>query len=143
MKKFMLIAALMVVSLSASAQGLFLKPMAGGTLTTLTGDVSDLKMKLGFVGGAEVGYQFKEMFAVTAGALYSMQGAKFDSEFTKYNVNLDYLNVPLMLAVYPVKGFGIKAGAHHAFEGGSKVLRILESHLVGNVADAQIGVLLG
>ena len=62
MKKFMLIATLMVASLCASAQGVFIKPMAGGTLTTLTGDVSDLKMKLGFVGGAEVGYQFKPLF---------------------------------------------------------------------------------
>ena len=55
MKKFMLIAALMVVSLSASAQGLFLKPMAGGTVTTMTGDVEDdLKMKVGFTAGAEL-----------------------------------------------------------------------------------------
>ena len=115
MKKFMLIAALMVASLSASAQGVFIKPMAGATLTTLTGDVSDLKMKLGFTGGAEVGYQFKEAIALTAGALYTMQGAKFDSEYTKYNINLDYLNVPIMLAVYPVKGFGIKAGAQFGF----------------------------
>ena len=116
MKKFILMAALMVATLSANAQGAFIKPMAGGTLATLTGDVSDdLKLKLGFVGGAEVGYQFNDHFALTAGALYSMQGAKFDSEHTKYNINLDYLNVPIMLAVYPVKEFGIKAGIQYGF----------------------------
>ena len=109
-------AALVVATLSASAQGAFIKPMAGGTLATLTGDVSDdLKLKLGFVGGAEFGYQFNDHFALTAGALYSMQGAKFDSEHTKYNINLDYLNVPIMLAVYPVKEFGIKAGIQYGF----------------------------
>ena len=41
MKKFMLIATLMVASLCASAQGVFIKPMAGGTVTTMTGDVED------------------------------------------------------------------------------------------------------
>ena len=112
-----MIAALMVASLSASAQevGAFIKPMAGATLTTLTGDLNDLKKKVGFTGGIELGYQFHEMFALTAGALYSMQGAKFDNDLAKYNINLDYLNVPLMLAVYPVKGFGIKAGAQFGF----------------------------
>ena len=46
----MMIAALMVATLTASAQGPFIKPMAGGTLTTFTGtDVDDLKMRFGFV----------------------------------------------------------------------------------------------
>lgn len=115
MKKLFLIAALVVASLSASAQGVFIKPMAGGTLATLTGDVDNLKMKLGFAGGAELGYQFNDHFALTAGVLYSMQGAKFDSEKTKYNINIDYLNVPIMLAVYPIKEFGIKAGVQYGF----------------------------
>ena len=116
MKKIMLIAALMVATLSASAQGgPFIKPMAGGTLATMTGDVSDLKMKVGFVGGAELGYQFGNRFALTAGALYSMQGARISNDKVKYNVNMDYLNVPIMAAFYPVNGLGIKAGAQFGF----------------------------
>ena len=112
-----MIAALMVASLSASAQevGAFIKPMAGATLTTLTGDLNDLKMKVGFTGGVELGYQFHEMFALTAGALYSMQGGRVSNDDTKYMVNMNYLNVPVMLAVYPVQGFGIKAGAQFGF----------------------------
>lgn len=112
-----MIAALMVASLSASAQevGAFIKPMAGATLTTLTGDLNDLKMKVGFTGGVELGYQFHEMFALTAGALYSMQGGRVSNDDTKYMVNMNYLNVPVMLAVYPVPGFGIKAGAQFGF----------------------------
>ena len=112
-----MIAALMVASLSASAQevGAFIKPMAGATLTTLTGDLNDLKMKVGFTGGVELGYQFHEMFAVTAGALYTMQGGRVSNDERKYMINMNYLNVPVMLAVYPVKGFGIKAGAQFGF----------------------------
>ena len=112
-----MIAILMVASLSANAQevGAFIKPMAGATLTTLTGDLNDLKMKVGFTGGVELGYQFHEMFALTAGALYTMQGARVSNDETKYMINMNYLNVPVMLAVYPVHGFGIKAGAQFGF----------------------------
>lgn len=117
MKKFLMIATLMVASLSVNAQevGMFLKPMAGATLTTMTGDVDNLKMKVGFVGGAELGYQFHSMFALTAGALYTMQGARVSNSDTKYMINTDYLNVPVMLNIYPVRGLGIKAGAQFGF----------------------------
>ena len=112
-----MIAALMVASLSANAQevGAFIKPMAGATLTTLTGDLNDLKMKVGFTGGIELGYQFHEMFALTAGALYTMQGARVSNDETKYMINMNYLNVPVMLNIYPIPGFGIKAGAQFGF----------------------------
>ena len=117
MKKFLMIAALMVASLSVNAQevGMFFKPMAGATLTTMTGDVDNLKMKVGFVGGAELGYQFHSMFALTAGALYTMQGARVSNSDNKYMVNTNYLNVPVMLNIYPVRGLGIKAGAQFGF----------------------------
>jgi hypothetical protein len=122
MKKFMLIATLMVVSLSASAQGLFLKPMAGGTVTTMTGDVEDdLKMKVGFTAGAELGYHFNNFFALTAGALYTQQGGKVSREGTenangeKYNRSLDYLNVPILANVYIIPGLALKAGAQFGF----------------------------
>lgn len=53
--------------------------MVGGTLSTLTGQ-DDAKMKFGFVGGAEFGYHLADPFAVTVGALVSMQGAKMDDD---------------------------------------------------------------
>ena len=117
MKKFLMIAALMVASLSVNAQevGMFIKPMAGATLTTMTGDVNDLKMKVGFTGGAELGYQFHKMVALTAGALYTMQGARVSNDDNKYMINTNYLNVPVLLNLYPVSGFGIKAGVQFGF----------------------------
>lgn len=96
---------------SVMAQGsFFLKPMAGGVLTTLTGnDIEDTKMKIGLVGGAEVGYQVSDQFAVTAGLLYTMQGCAIDSQGDpKYK--LDYLNIPLLANYYVAPGFAIKAG---------------------------------
>ena len=122
MKKFLLIAALVVASLNVSAQNFFVKPMAGGTVTTLTGDVPDnLKMKIGFTAGAELGYQFNNLFALTAGALYTQQGGRISTEATekntgeKYNRSLDYLNVPILANVYVAPGLALKAGAQFGF----------------------------
>lgn len=111
MKKILMIAALMVATLSANAQGMFLKPMVGGTLTTFRGsDVSDdAKMKFGLVAGAEFGYNFTENMGVTAGLLYSMQGSgnKHNSD---YAVKLDYLNIPVLFNYYIIPGLAVKAG---------------------------------
>ena len=75
MKRLIVMAVVaLMATMSANAQGMFLKPMVGGTLTTFTGDVHDNKMKVGLVAGAEFGYNFAENMAVTAGLLYSMQG---------------------------------------------------------------------
>ena len=54
MKKLLLAAVALMATMSVNAQQMFLKPMVGGTLATLTGDVDDTKMKVGLVAGAYV-----------------------------------------------------------------------------------------
>ena len=121
MKKLMMIAAMMVATLSASAQEVevgqfYLKPMVGATMTTLT-KIDDKKMKVGLLGGAEVGVKVAEPFDVTAGLLFMMQGTKGkDSEYTKNaSTTLTYLNVPIMANVYVLPGLALKAGIQPGF----------------------------
>ena len=106
-----------LAAVSASAQNMFLKPMVGGTLSTLTGDIDHAKMKFGVVGGAEFGYMLSPEFAVTAGALVSMQGASADDDvFTKdFKTTLTYLNIPIMANYYVAPGLAIKAGVQPGF----------------------------
>jgi hypothetical protein len=126
-KVFLAIAAVVLSATTAMAQSeagsVYIKPMVGGTLTTLT-KLDDTKMKLGFVGGAEFGYQISDEFAVTAGVLASMQGAKSKKlTFTdngasvtgdgKYNMT--YLNIPIMANYYVAPGLAIKAGIQPGF----------------------------
>lgn len=110
-KLFVLAVVALMTTVSASAQQMFIKPMAGATLATLRGsDVSDnAKMKVGLVGGAEFGYNFTEQFGVTAGLLYAMQGAgnKDDSDL---NLKMDYLDIPILANYYVIPGLAIKAG---------------------------------
>jgi hypothetical protein len=120
MKKLMMIAAMVLMSTGAFAQEMFIKPMVGGTLTTLTGDASDdAKMKVGLVAGAEFGYLFNENMGVTAGVLYSMQGCK--SKAMDENMNLDYLNIPILFNYYVAPGLALKAGIQPGFLTRAKV----------------------
>lgn len=116
MKKLFMIAAMMVATLSVSAQEagqMFIKPMAGGTFSTLVGDVDDVKGKIGLVGGAEFGYNINETFGITAGLLYTMQGCK--DKDADANFNIDYINVPVLANVYVAPGLALKAGPQIGF----------------------------
>ena len=113
MKKILMIAALMVATLSVSAQG-FVKPMVGATMATVTGG-DDTKMRFGAVFGAEYGYMINDRFGLTAGLLYSMQGSKIEDADDKFTTTLDYLNVPVLANVYVAPGLALKAGAQIGF----------------------------
>ena len=119
MKKLMMIAALMLMSVGAFAQEageMYIKPMVGATFSTFTSS-DDAKFKIGLVGGAEFGYQISDPFAITAGVLYSMQGAKGkdNSEWKDYSETLTYINIPILANYYIFPGFAVKAGLQPGF----------------------------
>jgi hypothetical protein len=117
-KLFMMAVAAMLATVSVNAQEMFVKPMVGGTLSTVTGDYTDdAKMRLGLVAGAEFGYQPMDQFAVTAGALVSMQGAgqKDNDYFKDASTTLTYLNIPVMANFYIIPGLAVKAGIQPGF----------------------------
>jgi hypothetical protein len=111
------VAIMAVVNVSAQSAGsMFLKPMVGGTLSTIT-KADDTKMKLGLVGGAEFGYYIADPFAVTVGVLAAMQGSAFkDNQVYKdQSTTLTYLNVPILANYYIVGGLAVKAGIQPGF----------------------------
>ena len=111
------LAALCVVSAQAQgAVGSFsLKPMVGGTLTDIVGsDAEGTKMKVGFVGGAELSYQVAPQIAISGGALYAMQGCVMDQQYDP-KMKLEYLNIPFLVNYYVAKGLAIKAGVQPGF----------------------------
>ena len=137
MKKIMMIAAMMVATLSASAQNevgqITLKPTVGLNIATMTKG-TNTKVRPGFIAGVEGEYGVSEKFGLTAGVFYSQQGVKgkdvnvgeyfldsdydiiggweFDGDIT---VKLDYINVPIMAQYYLIPGLAVKAGAQFGF----------------------------
>jgi len=118
MKKLLIMAAIMLSSAGAFAQhavGTFnIAPKVGINFADLT-DMDDSKVRVGAVIGAEGEYQVTDIFSVTAGALYSMQGCKIDVGGHKSTAKLDYINIPILANVYVVKGLAVKLGVQPAF----------------------------
>ena len=97
-----------------SAVGEFsIQPKVGMSIASLT-DVDDSKSKIGFVAGAEVRYQFHPVVAVEGGILYSMQGVKVDTQFDP-QINLEYVNVPIMASFNVYKGLYLRTGIQLGF----------------------------
>ena len=112
----MMIAAMMVAVLSANAQNevgqVTLKPMVGLNLANITN--YNGKIKVGVAAGVEAEFGITESFGITAGALYSMQGAK-DKDVSDYKTTLGYINIPILANAYLFKGFAVKVGVQPGF----------------------------
>ena len=128
MKKVLFAALMMFSSVGAFAQhavGSFnLQPKIGVSIANLT-DMKDSDPRVGLVAGVEGEYQVSDIFSISAGALYSMQGAKntvsaFGQSATA-TTKLDYINVPIMANVYVVKGLAVKLGVQPGFKVNDKL----------------------
>ena len=121
MKKMMMIAAMMVATLSANAQladGTFsLQPKVGLTLSEITSN--DARIKAGFTAGVEAQYQVNYWFGVAAGVSYAQQGTKIKDYDSK--VKTSYVNVPIMAKFYPVKRLALGAGIQPGFMTSAKI----------------------
>lgn len=121
MKKIMLVAALMLSSVATFAQhavGSFnLQPKVGLNIANLT-DNNKSDARLGLVAGAEGEYQATDIVSVSAGLLYSMQGAKVNQPHVTVTQKLDYINIPITANVYVVKGLAVKLGVQPGFKVG-------------------------
>lgn len=151
MKKFMLMAAMMVAVVSAKAQfepGTFsLQPKMGGQVAWLSnmpqlpiarGYEMDKSALAGFVIGGEAEYQLTDKFSVAGGLNYSLQGSAwsdlsvpgiFDLKDAKFE--LGYVTVPVTANLYLFEGFAVKAGVQFGFLTDAKVKATSESSVDG------------
>lgn len=125
MKKIMLVAALMLSSVATFAQhavGSFnLQPKVGVSIANVT-EFKNTDPRVGLVAGLEGEYQATDIVSVSAGVLYSMQGAKGTwGNLIDATNRLDYINVPVMANVYVVKGLAVKLGVQPGFNVSNKI----------------------
>ncbi len=81
---------------------------------------AETECAVGVAAGVEVGYQFTRRFALTAGVIYSQQGAQRDkadgwngASFhvdDQSHLDLDYLNIPVLANFYLWRGLSLKVG---------------------------------
>lgn len=126
MKKIILMAVMALATVSSFAQhavGTFtIQPKVGLNLANVTDGDGDIRV--GAVAGAEFEYQISDIFSLSAGALYSMQGCKGEVNVEGFDVDatvkLDYLNIPILANVYVTKGLAVKLGIQPGFNVTSK-----------------------
>ena len=124
MKKILLTAVVMLASVASYAQqavGTFtLQPKIGMNVASLTkSDGCD--PRIGLAAGVEAEYQATDIFSISAGLIYSMQGNKYEVKSVTATQKLDYINIPILANVYVVKGLAVKLGIQPAFNVSDKV----------------------
>lgn len=140
MKKLLIMAVVILSSANSFAQqpaGTFtLAPKVGMNIANLTdmdtqifGFKLSSKPRIGLAAGVEAEYQISNLFSVSAGVMYSMQGVKFSENVTipilgelsvKATGKLDYINIPIIANVYVWKGLAVKLGIQPGFNIASK-----------------------
>lgn len=129
MKKYLLLLPLLTLAINTNAQTKF-GAKAGVNISNLKGDSESANSKVGIYVGGYANLKISEQFAFQPEVLYSAQGAKESGNLeidqlgrvwadVKYKLN--YINVPLMIKYYPVKGFNIEAGPQIGFLVDSKM----------------------
>ena len=119
MKKMFLTAAMMLASVATFAQNavgqITIQPKVGLNIANVT-DADDADARVGLAAGAEFEYGVTDMIGVSAGLIYSMQGAKEKVEGVDCTMKLDYLNVPILANVYVAPGLAVKLGIQPGFK---------------------------
>lgn len=111
-----------------------IQPKVGLNIATLT-DTEGSDPRFGVAVGAEMEYQISDMFSISGGALYSMQGVKGSGDGIDVTFKMDYINIPILANVYVVKGLALKAGIQPAFNVNSKI----SASQSGNSASVDFG----
>ena len=109
MKKFILIAGMMLACVSGFAQmqpGLFsITPKMGVNIASMSNSGKS-NSRIAFAAGVDFEYQINRQFAFGLGTVYSQQGITDDP----WTLKTDYLTLPLTAFYYPVRGLGIYVG---------------------------------
>lgn len=155
MKKILvMVVATIFATVSANAQnirhdkGTFtVQPMIGMSVGSMGGKMEYLfditkqdrvevkdELRGGFIGGVEVEYYILDWLSASAGVNYAQQGWRMKEKVSgnKWDMDLDYLNIPILANFYVAKGFALKAGVQPGFllnakQDGKDVKKGLES----------------
>ncbi|MGQ2985111.1 porin family protein [Flavobacterium sp.] len=91
----------------------------GVNFATISGnDIDSPESRTSFHVGVVAEFPLADIFSIQAEALYSGQGFDFDfdgPDGDKAELQLDYINVPVLAKVYVTKGLSIEAGPQFSF----------------------------
>ena len=110
---------LLCATITAQTEKVKIGVKAGLNIASLTFDENELEssQKTGFTAGIMAEIPLAKNFSVQPEVLYSQQGMKFSysdidvaNSSYKSMITLNYLNIPVMLKYYVLKGLSVQAG---------------------------------
>ena len=110
MKKVLILLAITLSSTTFYAQDLDLGIKAGMNFSNIT-DATGLSNRTGFVFGAFAGAKLGDKVGIQGDLLYSQQGAEFDGG----EIDLNYVNVPVVLKYFLTESIHIHGGPQFGF----------------------------
>ncbi|TRZ45161.1 porin family protein [Robertkochia solimangrovi] len=117
MKKVILAFVLIAGSvITANAQFVKLGVKGGANFADITGDNTEsIDMRTSFHIGGVAELIMSDSFSFQPEVIYSSQGGKQSYGDTDVTLKLDYINVPFMAKIYPVKGLSLEVGPQVGF----------------------------
>lgn len=88
---------------------------AGLNVSSLTGDIEDVKSKIGFNVGGFAELPLASAFSLRPEVVFSAQGAKAEGEGQDVSLNVGYLNVPVLGKWTSESGFFAETGPQVGF----------------------------
>lgn len=123
MKKIMTLVVALACAATTFAQNpvgsIKVTPMVGVSVASMS-NADDSKCRIGLVAGAEAQYQLTDVFAISGGVLYTMQGVKGEESGLTTTIKNDYINVPILVNAYVAPGLAVKLGLQPGYMVNSK-----------------------
>ncbi|MFC2488981.1 MAG: porin family protein [Prevotella sp.] len=102
-----------------NVKSLSLQPKIGVGLSKLTNHYNS-DFRTGIVVGFETEYQIKPKLGLSAGVLYSQQGAKYTLGDENHHYEYNYFNIPVLANFYVAKNLALKVGLQLGLKSSSK-----------------------
>ena len=110
--------AISIATFAQNSSAISIQPKAGLNIAHVS-NINGSGPRYGFVAGAEVEIPLSKLFGLSAGVLYSAQGATYEGLYSgvtcDQTLQADYLNIPILANIYIVKGLSFKCGVQPAF----------------------------
>jgi hypothetical protein len=120
-----------ITAMGARSQGVefglrFMPAFTKFDINTSSGNTIKGDIDLGYGVGALLGFHFSDNVGIQGEIIYSSFAQKYKEDNVDRNINLKYINIPLLLALNTSKGkainFGVVAGPQIGLNVGSKLL---------------------
>jgi hypothetical protein len=143
MKKVKVLLIALVISVSGISQSIDLGVKAGVNFSSINLDNVASSSITGFQAGVIAGIKFSDKLGVQADVLYSKQGAELTVSNVLQQIDLSYVNVPIVLKYYVFQGLNIQVGPQFGFVIDDNIKEILAGQVDAKSADVSGVVGLG